>query len=385
MNQFTPGNQLTLLHNGGEYFPALLAAIHAVEYELFLQTYIFELDQTGVRVSEALQQAALRGVSVFLLLDGFGCRNYPKKNIEKLRASGVEVLFFRPKISPWTLKRSRLRRLHSKLVVVDRVVGFVGGINIVDDFNTPSHIGPRVDYAVKVEGPLLKSMYENARFVWRRACQMQLKKINNHDWVDDNAPSAQGGMQAAFLVRDNVKHRSDIEMAYLSAIKSAKSEIVIANAYFLPGLRFRHALHDAAVRGVRVILLLQKRTEYVVFDFATRALYNALLNQNIHIYEYHKSFMHSKVAVIDSQLAIVGSSNIDPFSLFLSLEANVVVDNTQFAIELRQSLQTAIDVGSMLITLEEWQHRHYLKRFFSWVLYGLLKLITSLVGYPENT
>lgn len=385
MNQLTPGNQLTLLRNGTEYFPVLLAAIHAAEHEIYLQTYIFELDQIGKQVSGALQKAALRGVCVFLLLDGFGCRNFSKAQMEQLKASGVEVMFFRPKISPWSLKRSRLRRLHSKLAVMDGVVGFVGGINIIDDFNTPSHIAPRVDYAVKVKGPLITSMRENASVVWRRVCQRQLKKTNtSHLDVDYKYPVL-GDISAAFLVRDNFKHRSDIEMAYLSAIESAKSEIIIANAYFLPGLRFRHALYDAAERGVRVTLLLQKRTEYLLLDFATRALYSALLNHNISIYEYHKSFMHSKVAVIDNKLAIIGSSNIDPFSLFLSLEANVVVESKRFSSELKQSLQSSIDLGSTLITIEEWQYHHYFKRFISWVVYGLVKIVMALVGPLENT
>lgn len=385
MNQFTPGNELTLLRNGAEYFPALLAAIDAAKDEIFLQTYIFELDQTGEHVSDALKQAASRGVSVFLLLDGFGCRNFPLKNIEALRSSGVEVLIFRPKISPWTLRRSRLRRLHAKLAVIDSEVGFVGGINIVDDFNTPSQNGPRIDYAVSVKGPLLGSMRENARLVWQRVCKRQFKKNHARYLTVDNPHSIQEGMQAAFLVRDNVKHRSDIEMAYLNAIKVAESEIIIANAYFLPGLRFRHALHDAAERGVNVILLLQERTEYAVLDFAMRALYSAFLNQNIHIYEYHKSLMHSKVSVIDSEIAIIGSSNVDPFSLFLSLEANVIVKNKLFANELRQSLKTDINDGSTLITLDEWQRYPYVKRILSWVLYGLIKLFTAFIGSPENT
>lgn len=316
MSQYVNGNQVTLLCNGADYFPALIAAINEAKHEIYLQTYIYEFDQTGIRVGNALKAAALRGVYVYLLLDGFGSRKLSKSYIKELKQSGVEVLFFRPKISPWTLKRSRLRRLHSKVSVIDGETAFVGGINVIDDFNTPSHTPPRIDYAVKVKGALLKQMHANAKSLWKRVHQRQFARTRPSNLKVRHVPSKEGSMQAAFVVRDNFKHRRDIENAYLLAIASAKSEIIIANAYFLPGLRFRHALRDAASRGVVVKLLLQQRTEYKFLDYATRALYSALLSQNIQIYEYHKSHMHSKVAVIDENLAIVGSSNIDPFSLF---------------------------------------------------------------------
>ncbi len=381
---FIAGNQITLLRNGTEYFPALIAAIHSAKYEIYLQTYIYEPDQTGLQVGEALMQAAQRGVYVFLLLDGFGCRNLSKSYVQLLSASGVDVLFFRPKISPWTLKRSRLRRLHSKLTVIDGETAFVGGINIIDDYNTPFHIPPRIDYAVKVNGPLLKSMHVHAKSIWVRTCQRQLKMPRNSQLIIRDQHLYASAMQAAFLIRDNVRHRKDIENAYLLVIGSAQKEIIIANAYFLPGLRFLHALYDAAERGVSVVLLLQKHTEYRLLDFAKRALYRALLNKNVQIYEYYKSFMHSKVAVIDSQITMVGSSNIDPFSLFLSLESNVLIQNIKLGAQLETHLKQAIDEGATAITLENWYHYSYIGRLFSWLAYGLIKCMTGLIGYSEK-
>jgi len=385
MSQFTSGNQVTLLCNGTEYFPTLISAIDDAKYEIYLQTYIYELDKTGKRVGEALKAAALRGVSVYLLLDGFGARKLSKTFIESLKALGVEVLFFRPKISPWTLKRSRLRRLHSKLTVIDGVTAFVGGINVIDDFNTPSHTPPRKDYAVKVKGALLKEMRVNAKAVWKRVCQRQFVKTRKSKLKAHYLNNVADGIPAKFLIRDNFKHRRDIENAYLAVIESAKSEITIANAYFLPGLRFRHALREAAERGVTVKLLLQQRTEYPFLDFATRALYSSLLNQGIQIFEYHKSHMHSKVAVIDQQFAIVGSSNIDPFSLLLSIEANVIVEDAAFATQLQQHLANDINTGATLMTIEKWHRDHYFKRFISWVVYLFLKLMLALVGDKEKS
>lgn len=385
MSHFLADNHLDLLCNGTDYFPALIAAVENAKQEIYLQTYIFALDETGKRVGEALQRAARRGVCIYLLLDGFGSRTLPKAYVATLKASGIEVLFYRPKISPWTLKRNRLRRLHSKVAVIDGSTAFLGGINIIDDYNTPSHTPPRIDYAVKVKGKLIKEMHANVKSIWRGVCRRQLYRTRHSSIQVNTTVNPASDMRAAFLIRDNFKHRRDIENAYLSAIASAKSEITIANAYFLPGLRFRHALRDAVSRGVTVNLLLQQRTEYLFLDFATRALYTNFLSQGIHIYEYHRSHMHSKVAVFDQRFSILGSSNIDPFSLFLSLEANLIIDNQSFAKQLSQHLNQTINSGAVLITKDDWQRHYYLKRLMSWLVYGTVKLMLGAIGYPENT
>ncbi len=384
MSQYLSGNHIVLLRNGAEYFPALEAALNGAQHEIYLQTYIFELDETGLRISEALKRAALRGVLVSVLLDGFGCKDLPKTYLLALEKAGVEVLIFRPKISPWTLKRSRLRRMHRKMTVIDGRVGFVGGINIIDDFNTPQQVSPRVDYAVQVEGALLPSMRVSMQLLWKAICRVHLRKVRSSKLKFEFIQSTLGNMRAAFLLRDNLWYRNEIEDAYLSAIKSAKTEILIANAYFLPGIRFRHALRDAAKRGVRVTILLQGHVEYILLDFASHALYSTLLNQGIEIYEYHKSFMHSKVAVIDNCWAMVGSANIDPFSFLLSREANIAVKDGGFARGLRDDLQQSIDIGANKISADEWTRQHYIKRFFSWLAYGLVRLMIGLAGYSDH-
>ena len=130
------------------------AALDQAMHEIYLESYIFENDNTGKRIVEALKRAAFRGVKTHLLIDGFGSIGLPKTIIDDFEAAGVMVLKFRPKTSPWTLRRRRLRRLHRKIVVVDREIAFVGGINIVDDMDMPGQTSPRYDFAVSVEGPL---------------------------------------------------------------------------------------------------------------------------------------------------------------------------------------------------------------------------------------
>lgn len=382
MTHFTPGHRITLLRNGTEYFPALEHAIDASSREIFIETYIFEPDSIGLRIASALERAAARGVKVCLLLDGFGCKDFPKSLMQKLQDAKVEVLVFRPKISPWTLKRNRLRRLHRKLVVIDGLIGFIGGINIIDDMNTPGHTPPRVDYAVRIEGPLLRQMQSTVRRMWRRVAWTSLKHVFLGKLRRQAMPA--GETWACFVKRDNAWNRRAIEQAYLLAIARAHNEIIIANAYFLPGIRFRHALMAAAQRGVRVVLLLQARVEYIMLDYASRALYGQFLSAGIEIYEYHASFMHSKVAVIDGHWATVGSSNIDPFSLLLSHEANIIVQDAGFSNELRQDILHSIDIGAHRVFQENWQHAPLIRRFFAWLTYGTVRFILGVIGYPDK-
>ncbi len=382
MTIFTDFNQIELLRNGEEYFPALEAAIDQARYEIYLQTYIYEADQTGYRIGDALQRAVQRGVRVHVLLDGFGCKDLPRLYIEELLEAGVEVLIYRPKISPWTLKRSRLRRLHRKLVVIDGAIAFVGGINIVDDYNASNHGLPRVDYAVSIRGELLTQIRSSARRLWRRIAWSHLLRVDTRILPISEKVVA-GKVRAAFVVRDNLLHRRDIEQSYLKAIQHAKSEILLANAYFIPGMNFRKALIAAARRGVRVRLLLQGKREYFLM-LATHYFYSDFLAEGIQIYEYRKSFMHGKVAVIDREWATVGSSNIDAFSLFLAREANIVILDSAFAQTLAADIEHNILDGAQEILAENWTRGNYLKRTLSSLVYLVVRLVTGLVVQPDR-
>ena len=385
MITFLPNNQITLLRGGEEYFPALVTAIESASQTIYLQTYIYELDKAGISIGNSLMQAAHKGVAVNILLDGFGCKDMPKTYLREFENAGVQVMFYRPKISPWTLKKDRLRRMHRKIAVVDNKIAFVGGINIIDDYNVPDNTPPRIDYAVRIEGTLLPSIASSIQKLWRRISLSHLKPANTNKKFSTNKVelTATKGVDAAFVLRDNLIHRRDIENAYLSAINTAKSEIIIANAYFVPGRRFRQALLRAAKRGVKIELLLQGRMEYFLM-FATHAFYSLFLKNGIEIYEYRKSFMHCKVAVIDGRWATVGSSNIDPFSMLLAREANIIVLDTAFANELRTEIYNSIREGAHHISAQEWLQSNLLKRFLSWLTYGVVRVFLGLIGYSNR-
>jgi len=374
-------DRLQLLRSGAEFFPALEAAIAAARHEIYLETYIFADDAAGRRIARALAEAAAQGVRTHVIVDGITVKRYLGRLSERLLAADVSFAIYRPDISPWDFSERRLRRLHRKMAVIDARVAFIGGINIIDDMHTPGHTPPRYDYAVRIEGPLVAPMRAEADRLWRLVSLANFKQ-----WWEESPPpqadAAAGGYQrAAFLVRDNFRHRSDIEDAYLAAIEEANEEIILASAYFFPGARFRRALVAAARRGVRVILLLQARVEYVLLHYASRALYGALLDADVQIFEYTKSFLHAKVAVVDGRWATVGSSNIDALSLLLMREANVVVEDRKFAQELRESLLERVIDGARPVAPARWRRRPLHQRVRIWIAYGIARFFIGWFGY----
>lgn len=392
------GNHLQLLESGTAFFPALIAAIAAAREEVHLETYLFADDAAGRAVLAALCAAGKRGVAVRVLVDGFGARDFHDTLGRTLKKSGGEVLVYRPDIARFAFARRRLRRLHRKLAVIDGRVGFIGGINIIDDYDmgsTPHQIPPRFDYAVRIDGPVVDALHASVRSLWRLVrwatfgarppAPAPLRRWSNtaHP-VHHGSASSSPGVAARLVERDNLRHRHAIEAAYLAAIHGARAEIILANAYFLPGRRFRRALEAAAQRGVRVSLLLQGRVEYALLHYATLGLYRLLMKSGIEIIEYRASFLHAKVAVIDGEWATVGSSNIDPFSLLLAREANIEVRDSGFAGELRRSLLAAIVRGGVVLRAEDIQRWPWWQHVLTRLAYASVRLLSRLGGDADR-
>lgn len=374
------GNELTLLQTGAAFFPQLCAAIDAAKRTVYLESYIFAADEIGHMVGQALQRAAERGVSVRVLLDGFGSAELPGSFVDGLRKFGVEVQWFRREISPFTMRRSRMRRLrrmHRKLAAMDGEVAFVGGINIIHDIPAKLEFdAPRLDYAVRIQGELAGEVQAVMQRLWEMVSWAAFRKrVKEEGWrLYRIKPRASSNVH--LVLRDNVRHRRDIERAYLNAIARAKREVIVANAYFLPGRLFLRALIHAARRGVRVMVVVQGKVEYRLQHYATLALYGRLLNAGVEIYEYHASYLHAKVAVVDGEWATVGSFNIDPFSLFLAREANVLVQDANFAAELRSSLLGSVKRDGRRVELAR---SNLVTRLLSLVSYGLIRFIIGVL------
>ena len=339
----------------------------------------------------------------WLLVDGVGTSNVPAPWRKRFDVAGVEWHVYSPLGALGLLIPSRWRRLHRKLCVVDGQMAFCGGINILDDWHDPHHgplSQPRLDFAVGVQGELV-SHIEEAMSQLRLRLQ-SVESVRRHQipqairlfktagltlpWQRNALHPVGGGAKgrAGLLLRDNLLHRGQIERAYLKAIGSARHEVLIASAYFLPGRRLRKALIHAAQRGVRVRLLLQGRYEYFMQYHAARPVYGVLLAAGVEIHEYEASFLHAKVAVIDPDndrpWATVGSSNLDPLSLLLAREANVVVADKAFAQQLYQRLHLAIAQQSKPVLAELDVHRAWHQRWRDRLAFGLMRLALFLSG-----
>ena len=400
---------MQLLQGAQELFPALVRAMDAARTSVLLETYIFDTTGAGADIARALARAAARGVRTQLVVDGVGTGRLPAHWFAHLRSAGVQVRVYAPLGPLGLLLPGQWRRLHRKLCVVDGTVLFCGGINILDDFHDP-HFGalpaPRFDFAVRTEGALVAQAQATMEQLWWRlqavhdarhyhlpqAVQaLREAGVSLHMGMGQRtrsrtrAHSAHGlGMRAALLLRDNLRHRSRIERAYRRAIAMAREDIIIANAYFLPGGKLRRALVLAAQRGVRVRLLLQGRYEYFMPHHAVRPVYHTLLQAGVEIYEYAPSFLHAKVAVIDAQgrrpWATVGSSNLDPLSLLLAREANVVVRDRAFASELHARLCQAMAGAGQRVQAVQLAQRPWHQRLLDRVAYALMRSALWLTG-----
>ena len=397
------GHQIRLIEGGQDYFEALVAAIDQARSHVLLETYIFDLHGAAVRVAEGLERAALRGVRVWLVVDGVGTPQLPEVWRTRFAHAGVDWRIYAPLGTLGLLIPSRWRRLHRKLCVVDGHTAFCGGINILDDWYDPHHgklPQPRLDFAVSAQGELVGHIQDSMAQLWGRlqgeknARERKIPQALHSfktaglplPWkqplpLPDGSPSPS---RAALLLRDNVLHRSQIERAYRKAIGLARHEVLIANAYFLPGRRLRQALVHAARRGVRVRLLLQGRYEYFMQYHAARPVYGTLLAAGVEIYEYDASFLHAKVAVVDPDnerpWATVGSSNLDPLSLLLAREANVVVADRLFAQQLHRRLIQVIASQSTPVSAAFGQ-RHWHQRLRDRLAFGLMRMALFLTGH----
>jgi cardiolipin synthase len=366
-------NQYTLLENGTGYFPAVLEAIAGAREEVLVETFILFDDAVGQEIQRALIAAARRGVSVDLTVDGYGSDELGEAFVGAMTESGIRVHVFDPRPRFLGVRTNVFRRMHRKIVAVDRRRAFVGGINFSAD-HLPDY-GPEAkqDYAVRIEGPLAADIADYARAALAGG---RPRRLGRRPARWDPMPAGDGG--GRLVVRDNVEHRTDIERYYRAGVRAARHDVLIANAYFFPGYQLLRDLANAARRGVRVRLLLQGEPDVLVARLAASMLYDYLIDAGVEIYEYCKRPLHGKVACVDGDWATVGSSNLDPLSLALNLEANVVARDTGLNTALRRSLDRLIEQDCRQIALPANSTRrlrrlwigvvvfHFLRRFPAW-------------------
>ncbi|CAN7146210.1 cardiolipin synthase ClsB [Variovorax paradoxus] len=330
VGQWVGGNRIALLENGEEFFPRVFDAIRGAQREVIIETFILFEDKVGLALHAAMRSAAQRGVKIDLLVDGFGSPDLSREFISQLSAVGVRVRVFDPGQPVLGKRLNVFRRMHRKIVVVDGELAFVGGINYSADHLLDYGPKAKQDYAVELRGPVVAQIHQ---FVLRaialgdKGPRWFRRRLKQAPPVDRESV---GDVEAVLITRDNRRHTSDIEREYLAAIRAARKRIVIANAYFFPGYRLIKELRRAARRGVDVRLILQGEPDMPIVKTAATMLYHHLLHAGVRIYEYCDRPLHAKVALMDDEWTTVGSSNLDPLSLSLNLEANVFARGRAF-------------------------------------------------------
>lgn len=317
-------NQVELLINGEAYFPRVFKAIREARAEVLLETFIIFEDTVGMALQQALIAAAERGVRIEVTADGYGTADLTSAYIRALTQVGVRVHLFDPRPKMFGMRTNLFRRLHRKIVVVDGELAFLGGINFSRDHL--EEFGPmaKQDYAVEVRGPVVADIHQAAVELLRH-CGVE------HPGVGLRPRSQEVGSSEMLLaIRDNEDHQDDIEDQYMEAIRNARQRLLIANAYFFPGYRLLRELRSAAQRGVQVTLILQGEPDMRWAWALGRLLYDYLLRDGVTIREYCEKPLHAKVALVDGDWCTVGSSNLDPLSLSLNLEANLFIRDEAF-------------------------------------------------------
>ncbi len=318
----TGGNSVELITDGDICYHAFFESIDSAVSTINLETYIFRSDKVGWAIAEKLAAAAKRGVEVNFLYDAIGCLTTDKKIFTFLKTSGVEVLEFRPLV-PWRLFWNITLRDHRKILVIDGKRAFIGGLNISREYAGKAFDGMNWrDTHIKVEGPAVRDIQFFFIENWFRNGGKIVDYANYFPHVPRHDLGRELMMVLCTKSRRNVR---PIHVSYLSAINNARESILISNAYFLPDMRIIRSLINAAQRGVSVKIMLPRIYAVPVIDHAARYLYPLYLKNNIEIYEYTKSVLHAKTAVIDGIWSTIGSSNLDRLSFRVNLEINAVI------------------------------------------------------------
>lgn len=383
-NAFHKGNAICLLKDGDQFFPRLLQRIDQAREEIFFETFILANDKTGTAFKEALVRAAKRGVWISVTVDSYGTYFLPDDYITELSRAGVIFQIYDPQ-PQWFFSRPKIfRRLHRKLVVIDNSYAYIGGINHCDDHLTGGNNTGKRDFTVEVRGPVVADIRQLCASYVRAASSKNTPRLSEYpDPESDSSLQTLQGAEIQFVSRDNRRNRSEIEKAYIARINAATKQVTLANAYFFPGFRVMRALRKATERGVRVRLVLQGNPDIPFALRAAKCLYETLTRHGIEIYEYTERPLHAKVATIDDNWASIGSSNLDPWSLALNLEANIFVRDKQFNAQLHHEIDLLTE-NSRRVELDVIKKRDWWTQLRNAFFYHFLRRLPAITAFIPN-
>jgi cardiolipin synthase len=351
-----------LVHSGEDYFLRLEKLIAKAEKEIHLQTYIFENDDTGNRIASCLKKAAQRKVKVYVLLDAYGSAALPDSFAQDLVQHGILLRFFSPLFS---LNNFYIgRRMHHKIVVADKKIALIGGINIADKYHGTTASAPWLDYAVQLNCPAAKNL--------QILCSDYFFKKGSSKKIPPVLHSA-GSALVGILQNDWLRRKTEVCDAYTNAFIHAEKEIVIVGSYFLPGSIIAKALKKACKRGIKTTVILAGASDVPLVRRATEHLYSSFLDGHMRIFEWNKSVVHGKAAVVDNKWSTIGSFNLNSLSCYGNIEMNVEVHSGEFAENLRADFEIVISQCSEITKGSLRQRAGIFNKLGNWISYQMVR------------
>lgn len=379
---FISGNSVKLIRGGKEYFTLLCSMIDNAGTSFHLQTYIFDEDDTGTMVADALMRAAQRKVAVYLMADGYASQHLSNDFIEKLQSNGVQFRYFEP------IFRSKRfyfgRRLHHKVAVADGKCALVAGINISNRYNDMPGKPAWLDFGIYVEGPIASSLEQLCEKTWNGYLQQRSFTTTPKPYPTDGTYQTETHHNIWVRMRRNdwVRRKNQISRSYLEMFRSAQKDITILGSYFLPGRNIRKALANAAARGVNIRVIVAGPSDVMMAKHAERYMYNWLLKNGIRIFEYQENILHGKIAVCDDAWVTIGSYNVNNISAFASIELNLDVYDQAFAQHVRHVLENIMQRQCIPITWENFMaHSSVWTRFLRWFSYTVFRIVFFLFTF----
>ncbi len=375
---FSKSKNVELLKGGKPFFDCLLKLISSAKDIIQIQVYIFSSDETGKLVSAALVAAAKRGVKVYIVLDGYASQSLSNKIIQEWKAAGINFRFFEP-----LFKSNHFyfgRRLHHKLLVVDANYALVGGINIADRYNDIGGVPAWLDFALYVDGGIVKELCVLAWKTWNGFAMNS--SMPSCEPFHANEASQDANLLVRMRRNDWVRRKNQISRTYLEMFKTAQSQITICCSYFLPGRILKRNIKDAIARGVKVRVILAGLSDVMIAKHAERFMYDWLLRNKVTIYEYEENVLHAKIAVSDGEWMTVGSYNVNSLSAYASVELNLDVRDKAFAVTVERELDNIIQTKCEEITLETHQRStNLIVQFRRWVSYYIIRFLFKLFTF----
>ncbi|MDX9841441.1 MAG: phospholipase D-like domain-containing protein [Desulfobulbus sp.] len=355
----TRANRATLYAHGGDFFPALFAAMEAAATAIRAEFYIVRADATGDRFARALMDAAGRGVDVALIYDTVGCFDTPASYFRRLEAAGVRCLAFNPP----TFRRLHWLdvRNHRKVAVIDGRTAFLGGINVGDEYAGFGESLTRWrDVGARLDGPAAAELDAIFRKTWTRETGDELAPCAA-------LPADDGDAEVTLINGTPRQTRSAILRSFSLTMTDARHSIRIVTPYFVPGPRILRALLRAVQNGVQVQLMLPSVSDLPLVQVASRAWLRPLLQAGVEVYQRQGTILHAKVMLIDEAWATIGSANLDQRSFHRNYELNAVIDSHVFGAQVQRMFTDDLDRSRQLV-LDEYERAGWLVRLLAWLL-----------------